>query len=103
MTFIQTMEFTTTDKDAMLEVGNSWATDAITSGTATKGVLAQDRSEPGRYVWTVFFDSATDADMNNERPETGAYAEKFAATTDNGITFNSYDVLTGLTQTGAST
>lgn len=93
MTFIQTMEFTSADEDEMLKVGNSWATDAISSGTAKKGILASDRTKPGRYVWTVFFDSAEDAAKNNERPETGEYAEKFSALTSDGITFSEYDVV----------
>ena len=93
MTFIQTMEFTTDDKDKMLEVGSRWADDAITSGTAQRGILAADRSSPGRYVWTVFFDSAEDAAKNNERPETGTYAEAFGALTTDGIAFREYDVV----------
>jgi hypothetical protein len=93
MTFIQTMEFTTDDKDKMLEVGSRWADDAIMSGTAKRGILAEDRSSPGRYVWTVFFDSAEDAAKNNERPETGTYAEAFGATTTDGIAFREYDIV----------
>ena len=93
MSFIQTMEFTTEDKDKMLEVGNRWANDAINSGTAKKGILSEDRSNPGHYVWTVFFDSADDAAKNNERPETGSHAEEFGALTTAGIAFAEYDVV----------
>jgi hypothetical protein len=60
---------------------------------AKKSILASDRAEPGRYVWTVFFDSAEDAAKNNERPETGEYAEKFTALTSDGIAFREYDVV----------
>jgi hypothetical protein len=94
MTFIQTMEFTTNDKDKMLEVGNRWANDAIESGTAKKGILAEDRSNPGHYRWTVFFDSADDAAKNNDRPETGVYAQEFGALTTDGISFQEFDVVT---------
>jgi hypothetical protein len=87
------MRFSTDDRTTMLEVGNSWATDAITSGTARKAILIEDRSNPGHYTWNVFFDSAEDAGKNNERPETGEHAQKFGALMADGIAFAEYDVV----------
>ncbi len=93
MSFIQTMTFASVDKDKMLEVGNTWANDAINTGTAKKGILAESRSNPGDYMWIVHFDSAEDAAKNSERPETGEHAAKFGALTSDGIAFNEYDVI----------
>ena len=93
MSFIQTMTFAYADKDKLLEVGNAWATDAISAGTAKRGILAESRSNPGHYMWVVQFDSAEDAAKNNQRPETGEHAEKFGALTSDGIAFSEYDVI----------
>ena len=93
MTFIQTMDFTTDDPDKMRSAAERWANDAITNGTAKRGILTQDRSTPGRYVWIVFFDSAERAAANNERPETGRFAEEFGALCTDGIAFSQFDVV----------
>lgn len=93
MTFIQTMEFTTDDPAQMRAVGERWAKDAIANGTAKRGVLTEDRTTPGRYIWIVFFNSAETAAANNERPETGRFAEEFGALCNDGITFSEFDVI----------
>lgn len=93
MAFIQTMEFTTDDPDKMRAVAERWANDAITNGTAKRGILTEDRTTPGRYAWIVFFDSAESAAANNERPDTGRYAEEFGALCSDGIAFREFDVV----------
>ena len=93
MTFIQTMDFTTENPEKLRAIGNRWASDAIDNGTATRGVLTEDRSTPGRFRWIVFFDSAESAAANNERPETERFAQEFGALCSNGIAFSEFDVV----------
>ena len=68
--FVQLIEFST-DR---IEEGRAAVEEyrEATEGrrTATRGILAQDRDNPGKYVNIVFFPSYEDAMKNSEMPET---------------------------------
>jgi quinol monooxygenase YgiN len=93
MAFIQTIEFSTTQKDAVLELMGRWTADSREKGTAKRATMAEDRSNPGHLVLAVWFESAEAAAENSARPETGAYAEQFAALCSDGPAFREFNVV----------
>lgn len=93
MAFIQSFEFATDKRDAVLDVMGRWSADAIGNGTARRGRLAEDRSAPGRFVMAVSFESAETAAENSDRSETGAFAEEFTALCTDGPNFREFDVV----------
>ena len=93
MAFIQTIEFSTEQRDAILELMGRWSADAIGNGTAQRGTMAEDHSTPGRFVMAVWFESAEAAEENSTRPETGAFAEQFASLCSDGPTYRELDVV----------
>lgn len=93
MAFIQTIEFTTEQRDDMLELMGRWSADAMANGTAQRGTMAADRGRTGRYIMAVWFESPEAAAENSDRPETGAFAEQFAGLCSDGPHFHEYDVV----------
>jgi quinol monooxygenase YgiN len=93
MTFIQSIEFATEQRDAVLELMKRWTADAVGNGTALRETVAEDRSAPGRFVVAVSFESAATAAQNSDRPETGAFAAEFAAMCSDGPVFREFDMV----------
>jgi quinol monooxygenase YgiN len=93
MSFIQTINFATDDRDKIVEVMGRWSADAVGNGTAQRGVLSEDRADPGRMVLAVWFESAEAAAANSERPETSGFAEEFGALCSDGPEFREFDVV----------
>jgi quinol monooxygenase YgiN len=93
MAFTQSIHFTTERRDEALELMRRWSTDAMGAGTAQRATLVEDRSAPGSFVMAVAFESAESAATNSDRPETGAFAEKFAALCTGAPEFREYDVV----------
>ena len=93
MTFVQSIEFATEQRDAVLGLMQRWTADSTEHGTAQHATLAADRSVPGRFVLAVRFESAAAAAKNSERPETGAFAAEFAALCSDGPVFRELDVV----------
>jgi quinol monooxygenase YgiN len=93
MTFIQSIEFATEQRDAVLELMKRWTADSVGNGTALRETVAEDRSAPGRFVVAVSFESADTAAQNSDRPETGAFAAEFAALCSDGPVFREFDVV----------
>ena len=93
MAFIQSFEFATDQRDKVLEVMGRWSADAIGIGSAQRATMAEDRSAPGRFVMVVWFDSPEAAAENSARPETGAFAEEFAALCSDGPVFREFEVI----------
>jgi quinol monooxygenase YgiN len=93
MTFIQSIEFATEQRDAVLELMKRWTADAVGNGTALRETVAEDRAAPGRFVVAVTFESATTAAQNSDRPETGAFAAEFTALCSDGPVFREFDTV----------
>ncbi len=93
MAFIQSMEFATERREELLELMGRWVVDAVQNGTAQRSTTAEDRSAPGRFVTTVWFESAEAAAENSNRPETGAFAAEFTSLCSEGPTFREFDVV----------
>ena len=81
MAFTQILEVDgVADEQALREHLASWDTEQAAQAPGYLGarVLA-DQERPGSYVLVVDFASQEQAEANNERPETGAWAERLRA------------------------
>lgn len=100
--FSQTMTFRSEHPEAMVELAKEW--DALQAsqdimGYAGLRILA-DRDSPGRYVMVADFavidpevSAAEEAFINNERPQTQEYADKFRAIAEGEPEWHHYDEL----------
>lgn len=93
MAFIQSIEFVTERREELLKLTQRWTADSMQDGTAQQATLVEDRSAPGRFVMAVTFESADSAAQNSDRPETGAYADEFAALCSDGPSYREFDVV----------
>ncbi len=93
MAFIQVIDFTTSKFDEMQAIDREW--EAATDGKrlTRRRIVTQDRDNPDRYVYLVFFDSYEEAMQNSELPETSKFAEKMMSLADGPATFINLDVL----------
>lgn len=92
MGFVQIIEFTTSDIDAVRNLDGEWEKATEGKRTARRQLLTRDRNNPDRYLALVFFDSYESAMENSNLPETQAIAEKYRAATKE-TTFHDLDVL----------
>jgi hypothetical protein len=57
MTFVQIIEFRTSDIDRARQVDDEWWRATEGKRTVRRELLARDRSDPSRWFAVVFFDS----------------------------------------------
>jgi hypothetical protein len=93
MTFVQIIEFTTADIDAIKRLDDQWEQATEGKRTARRLIVARNRSRPNHYFTLVFFDSYESAMENSRLPETRAIAEKYAALTDGPPVFHDLDII----------
>jgi hypothetical protein len=93
MSFVQVVEFRTSDLDAVRQADAGWRRASEGKRTVRREILAADRNQPGRYYVIVFFDSYESAMENSKLPETQAAAEKYMALADVPPVFYDLDVL----------
>ena len=91
--FVQQINFSADDTDAVIALAGQWADDAINNGTVLRTGLTADLDQPGQYAWIVYFESAEAAQQNSERPETAEFATRFAELCTNGPEFRNLDVV----------
>jgi hypothetical protein len=92
--FVQIIEFQTSKIDEMRKLDAEWGKKAREQGaTARRGVLCEDRDQPGRYFQVVFFDSYESAMKNSELAVTQEFAGKLSALADGPATFHNLNVL----------
>jgi hypothetical protein len=93
MSFVQMIEFKTSDLGAIQRADEEWRKATEGKRTVRREVLAADRNQPGRYFVIVFFDSYESAMENSALPETQAAAEKWVAAADAPPVFYDLDVI----------
>jgi len=93
MAFVQLIHFKSNRIDEMRKLADEWTAQAGTTTTARRGVLCEDRDNPGRYFQVVFFDSYESAMQNSESPITQQFATRMAALSDGVPTFYNLDVV----------
>jgi hypothetical protein len=92
MAFIQVVEFTTDDYDAVRRVDEGWMAATEGKRTATRQIVTRDRNNQNRYLVFVFFDSYESAMTNSELPETRQFAEQYRDATAS-VAFHDLDVV----------
>jgi hypothetical protein len=100
--FTQTIEVRSSDPDALVALLAEWdqgQADGDIMGYMGTHLLA-DRTEPGRYLIVAEFGvvdpdvaAAEEAQRNNDRPETQAWAERLRALIDGEPTYGHFDEL----------
>jgi hypothetical protein len=95
MTFVQIIEFCTTDIDGIRKVNHDWRRATEGKRTVRGELLARDHSDPTHYFAIVFFDSYESAMENSGLPETKASAEQYQKLADGPLVFSDLDVLDG--------
>ncbi len=93
MTFVQLIEFRTADIESVRQIDEDWRRATEGTRTVRRQLLARDRSDPGRYVAIVFFDSYESAMENSRLPETQASAERYQKVADGAPVFHDLIVL----------
>lgn len=91
--FIQIIDFNTDRIDEGKALVDEYRASTAGKRTNRRGILAQDRDNPGHYMNIVFFDSYEDAMKNSEMPETGKLAEGLSALMSGPPTFHNLEVL----------
>ena len=88
MPFVQTIEIDTDDIGAVTDLVSKWHADqaGVAPGYQRARILA-DEERRRHYIIEVDFASKKEAETNNARPETGAWAERLGALTDGSPTF----------------
>jgi quinol monooxygenase YgiN len=92
MAFIQIVEFTTDDIDAVRQIDQKWVAATEGKRTASRQIVTRDRNQPNRYLAIVFFDSYESAMQNSKLPETQEFSGQYQAVTDS-VTFHDLDVI----------
>jgi hypothetical protein len=92
MAFIQMIEFTTTQPDAVEALVAEWRTQTTGRRTAQRGTFTRDRERQNTYLQIVEFPSYEDAMANSDLPETASFAERVGQLCDGAILFRNLDV-----------
>lgn len=92
MRFTQTITVRAADAGALGELMAAWhEAEAGVAPGYLGGRLLADRDDPGRYLITVDFSSAEEAELNNDRAETAEWAAKLMKLVDGDIDWGNYD------------
>lgn len=95
MTFVQVIEFCTTDIAGIRKVNEDWRRATEGKRTVRRELLARDHSDPTRYFAIMFFDSYESAMENSGLPETKASAEQYRKLTVGPVVFSDLYALDG--------
>jgi hypothetical protein len=94
--FIQIMEFTTDDIEAVERFATDMEKERGDKLLATRSVVCEDRDKPGTYLVLVEFESYGEAMKNSDDPETDKYASQLVAMLDGAPSFRNLNVRTVL-------
>jgi hypothetical protein len=92
MTFIQTIEFTTTRISEIEDLMDEWLTKSGGRRTSGRATLLADHDKPNTYLQIVEFPSYDAAMLNSELPETAEFAEKATKLVDAQPVYRNLDV-----------
>ena len=95
MAFVQIMEFEMEPAEAVRLI-EQYAEEGKGITYARRAVLGLDRNRPGTVIQIIFFDSAEEAELNNELEITQRGGEEFAARALD-VQFTDVDVITDIT------
>lgn len=88
MSFVQTIGIETDDIEPVRDLARTWHAEqtGVAPGYQRARILA-DEDRPRHYVIEVDFSSKEEAEANNARPETAAWAQKLQGLVDGRPTF----------------
>ena len=93
MAFIQTIEVEARDAAGLREHLAAWhAGQAGIAPGYVRGRVVADLDAPGRYLIEAEFRSRSEADRNNDRPETAAWAATLADLVTSDPVYRSFEV-----------
>jgi hypothetical protein len=92
MTFIQTIEFTTTRIGEIEQLMEEWVAKSAGRRTPQRATLLAEQGHPNTYVQIVEFGSYEEAMQNNALPETTEFADKAAKLVDSGPVYRNLEV-----------
>jgi len=95
MAFVQVMEFEMEPAEAV-RLLEQYAEEGKGITYARRALLGLDRNRPGTVIQIIFFDSAEEAEMNNELEITQRGGEEFSARALE-VKFTDVDVITDIT------
>jgi len=93
MTFVQVIEFRTSDISAAYTINDDWWAATEGKRTARSITVTRDRSDSQLYRMAVVFDSYESAMENSALPETQAAAERYQQLSGTPPVFRNLDVL----------
>ncbi len=93
MTFIQAMDYATSNPKDMERLFGEWEQATEGKRAAKRIVRTKYRDDPDRYFDLVFFDSFETAMENSELQETQEFAEKQRSLVDGDITYLDLEVI----------
>ena len=93
MSFIQIIECHTSRIAELQALDDEWEQATEGRRTLRRSIIAQDRSDPNRYLVLALFDSFESATENSNLPETAEVSAKMAALVDGPMVFHDLDVI----------
>lgn len=93
MTFIQLIEFSTSNPEEVQKIGERWRAESEGKRTTKRSLACLDRDNPGRYVLIAEFASYEAAMENSNLPETEALAEEMGKLIDGAPTYVNLEVM----------
>lgn len=93
MVFTQTMTVQAGSAQPLVDLLEGWHREqaGVAPGYRAARVLA-DKDRPGRYVVAVDFASAAEAERNNARPDTQAWAQQLAGLAQSEPEYRNYEL-----------
>ena len=93
MAFVQLIVFGTSEIDKVREMADRYREKTKGRSKVRRVTVCADRDAPGRYATIAEFDSAEDAEANNNLPETQAFAEEMGKLAEGPIAYHNLDVI----------
>ena len=93
MSFVQIIELRTKHKDELQKIGDELLAQVPAEWTARRGVICEDRDNPGHIFQVVFFDSYESAMQNSNLPLTQQLNERMTTLMEGPPTFYNLEVI----------
>ncbi len=93
MAYIQLVEFTTTETEAVRALSTQYRTETEGIRTVVRSMACADTDTPNRFVVIAEFASAADAQVNSDLPQTQALAAAMAELAEGPISYRNLEVL----------
>jgi quinol monooxygenase YgiN len=92
--FVQIIQWKTSRIDELERLSDEFrASRGDRGGGPTRVLILGDKDQPNTYYTVAEFASAEEAEQNNDRPETSAFAAKMMELCDGPPTFHNTEVL----------